>query len=564
MIGTGRLPAGRMLHQRYRLLHTVGQGGMGAVYVAQDTQLGDRLVAVKEMSMRRLMPQDFPQAVEQFRREAHLLAGLHHPNLPVIHEYFSEEDRWYLVMRFIEGQNLQAVLDTAPGKKLPLNEVVRIGIELCEVLDYLHTHEPPIIFRDLKPPNIMVTPKGHICLIDFGIARHFKQEQIKDTVYYYSVGYAPPEQYGHSQTGPRSDIYNLGATLHQMLSGQHPASKPFQFSHLQLVDPTIPMPLAQLIAQMLEMNEQNRPASVAEVKAQLENVFTPGLIEPTRKAIDEKEEQARLAEEERARQAEAEHARKVEEQARQVEAERVRKAEEEQARLAEVERQARLAEAERQARLTEAKRVRRAEEERIRLAEEEKEQARLAEVERQARLAEAERQARLVEAKRVRRAEEERVRLAEEEKERTRLAEVERVKKADEQAPLAKKKPGIFQGYRIAPVIVTGNMFLNVWGILAILGILHYSWWIISGAIVLLLLSFALPSLLYLIGTLCIIPISIGWGIAGWLLGPSLSHRISIPSLYLRLGLAVIGFLLGFIENSLVVASYNRRRSRFR
>jgi len=273
-MGTGRLPAAHMLHQRYRLLHTVGQGGMGAVYVAQDTQLGDRLVAVKEMSMSRLTPQEIPLAIEQFRREAHLLASLHHPNLPAIHEYFQENDRWYLVMSFIEGQNLQAALNAAPGNKLPVNEVVRIGIELCEVLEYLHTHDPQIIFRDLKPLNIMLTPKGHICLIDFGIARHFKQEQSKDTGYYYSVGYAPPEQYGQSQTSPRSDIYSLGATLHQMLSGHNPASKPFQFPNLQLIDPTIPVPLAKLIAQMLEMDEQARPGSVAEVKKQLQNILS--------------------------------------------------------------------------------------------------------------------------------------------------------------------------------------------------------------------------------------------------------------------------------------------------
>lgn len=295
--GTGRLPAGRMLHQRYRLLQAVGQGGMGAVYIAQDAQLGDRLVAVKEMGMSRLTPQELPQAVEQFQREAHLLASLHHPNLPVIYDYFGEDERWYLVMSFIEGGTLQASLDTAPGKRLPVNEVVRIGIELCDVLDYLHTHQPQVIFRDLKPLNIMLTPKGHVCLIDFGIARHFKPEQTKDTAHYYSVGYAPPEQYGQSQTGPRSDIYSLGATLHQMLSGRHPASGPFQFPALQLVNPTIPVPFAKLIAQMLEMDEQARPASAAEVKAQLERVLTSGQIEATRKVDYEKKEKVRIEKE---------------------------------------------------------------------------------------------------------------------------------------------------------------------------------------------------------------------------------------------------------------------------
>ena len=288
------MPPGHMLRERYRLLHAVGQGGMGAVYVAQDTQLGDRLVAVKEMSMSRLVPRELPQAVEQFKREAHLLASLHHPHLPIIYEYFGVEDRWYLVMSFIEGGTLQAYLDVAQGKKLPVNEVVRIGIELCNVLDYLHTHQPQVIFRDLKPSNIMFTPKGQVFLIDFGIARHFKQDQAKDTAYYYSAGYAPPEQYGQSQTSPRSDIYSLGATLHQMLSGHNPSSKPFQFPALQLLDPTIPVPLAKLITQMLEMNEQQRPGSVAEVKEELEKVLKAGQSEQTRKGEGKKKEKAIL------------------------------------------------------------------------------------------------------------------------------------------------------------------------------------------------------------------------------------------------------------------------------
>ncbi|HLZ56830.1 MAG TPA: serine/threonine-protein kinase, partial [Ktedonosporobacter sp.] len=288
--GTGRLPTGSLLRERYRLLHTVGQGGMGAVYVAQDTQLGDRLVAVKEMSMSRLAPQELPHAVEQFKREAHLLANLHHHHLPIIYEYFGEAERWYLVMSFIEGSTLQAYLDATEGKKLPIDEVVRIGMELCDVLDYLHSHQPQIIFRDLKPSNIMFTPRKEVYLIDFGIARHFKQNQAKDTAHYYSAGYAPPEQYGQSQTGPRSDIYSLGATLHQMLSGRNPSSHPFQFPALHMLDTKIPVPLAELIAQMLEMNEQRRPVNVAEVKERLAKVPLPGPVKESSRGDEKKKE----------------------------------------------------------------------------------------------------------------------------------------------------------------------------------------------------------------------------------------------------------------------------------
>ena len=293
-MGTGRIPTGRLLHKRYRILHVVGQGGMGAVYIAQDTQLGDRMVAIKEMSMSRLAPHEIPQAVAQFQREAHLLASLQHPNLPVIYEYFGEEDHWYLVMSFIAGGTLQSYLDATPGNKLPVQEVVRIGIDLCTVLDYLHNCQPQIIFRDLKPLNVMITPKGHIYLIDFGIARHFKQEQTKDTMYYYSVGYAPPEQYGQSQTSPRSDIYSLGATLYQMLTGHNPASRPFNFPSLQLLNPTIPVPLAKLITQMLELDEQQRPPNVALVKEELEKVLKSGQGEEMGKAEAEKKEKVRV------------------------------------------------------------------------------------------------------------------------------------------------------------------------------------------------------------------------------------------------------------------------------
>lgn len=254
---------------------------MGAVYVAQDTQLGDRLVAIKEMSMSRLAPHEIPQAVEQFKHEAHLLGGLHHPNLPVIHEYFGEENRWYLVMSFIQGETLHAHLNAMPTRRLPVTEVVSIGIELCTVLDYLHSHQPQIVFRDLKPQNIMITPGGQIYLIDFGIARHFKQDQGKDTAYYFSNGYAPPEQYGESQTGPRSDIYSLGVTLHQMLSGHDPTGRPFHFPSLQMLDPTLPVTLTRLIMQMLELDEKNRPASAAAVKQELQKSLGPSSLVPT-------------------------------------------------------------------------------------------------------------------------------------------------------------------------------------------------------------------------------------------------------------------------------------------
>ncbi|HEY3992345.1 MAG TPA: tetratricopeptide repeat protein [Ktedonobacteraceae bacterium] len=272
---TGRLLAGVMLRQRFRILAPLGTGGMGAVYQAEDTQLGNRQIAIKEMSQSSLSPQEQKEAADAFRQEAVMLARLQHPNLPSIFDHFEENGRWYLVMSFIEGETLEEYLHRSLSGKLPVYEVVQIGITLCTVLGYLHNQQPAIIFRDLKLANIMRTPEEHLYLIDFGIARHFKPGQAKDTAYYGSMGYAPPEQYGKAQTTPRSDIYSLGAILHQLLSGHDPADTPFRFPTLSTLVPTVPAHLAELVSQMLDIDEEKRPASVLQVKQELQTLLSP-------------------------------------------------------------------------------------------------------------------------------------------------------------------------------------------------------------------------------------------------------------------------------------------------
>ncbi len=269
-VPTGQLPAHTLLKQRYRVLQTVGQGGMGAVYLAQDSQLGDRQVAVKETSQNNLYGQQAQNAIENFKHEAHLLASLQHPNLPSIYDHFEEDGRWYLVMSFIQGETLADYLEHAHEHRLPLEETLCIGDALCDVLNYLHSRQPPIIFRDLKPGNIMRGTDGHIYLIDFGIARHFKPGQAKDTASYGSAGYAPPEQYGKAQTTTQSDIYSLGATLYECLSGYDPSSSPFRLPPLQSLIPALPDQFTTLITQMLEMDESKRPASVKSVRQELQ------------------------------------------------------------------------------------------------------------------------------------------------------------------------------------------------------------------------------------------------------------------------------------------------------
>ena len=267
---TGFLTPNLVLKQRYRIVTQVGKGGFSSVYKAEDIQFGNRLLAVKEMSQHGLNQKEIDEAAQAFEREALLLARLKHPYLPSIYDHFNEAGRWYLVMDFIEGNTLEEHLNATIGGYLSLEEALQIGIQLCSVLGYLHTQQPSIIFRDLKPANIMLTPDGHLYLIDFGIARHFKPGQAKDTTAFGSAGYAAPEQYGKAQTTPRSDIYSLGATLHQMLTGDDPSDTPFQFAPLQLQGQPTPPGLEPLIMQMLDMNESKRPVSMVAVKQKLQ------------------------------------------------------------------------------------------------------------------------------------------------------------------------------------------------------------------------------------------------------------------------------------------------------
>jgi len=268
---TGRLAPQSILHQRYLIVGHAGRGGMSAVYQAVDTQSGNRHVAIKEMSQGHLNSNELAEATARFQQEADLLGSLHHPNLPPIYDGFSEDGRSYLVMEYIDGKTLLQMLKDSGGRPLPVAQVLDYAIQLCDVLMYLHSHNPPIIFRDLKPTNVMVKGNGHVMLIDFGIARFFKEGQAQDTVFLGSPGYAPPEQHGTSQTNPRSDLYALGATLHCCLTGRDPfhAADRFAFPSVYQINPLVPVELDQLIQRMVSLVEQQRPNSALEVRQAL-------------------------------------------------------------------------------------------------------------------------------------------------------------------------------------------------------------------------------------------------------------------------------------------------------
>lgn len=247
---------------------------MGAIYKAEDQKLDGRAVAIKEMSQSRLKPHEIAPATHMFEQEAKMLANLNHPNLPSIHDYFGEGGRWYLVMDFIEGTTLEERLNKAPGHVLSVEEALNICIQLTKVLGYLHTRPKSIIFRDLKPLNIMITPDDNVYLIDFGIARHFTPGKANDTLHFVSEGYAAPEQYGGKQTTPQSDIYSLGVILHQMLSGNDPQSNNprYSFRLLQSYNSSLPSDLSNLVASMVNVDTARRPSSMEAVKQELERI----------------------------------------------------------------------------------------------------------------------------------------------------------------------------------------------------------------------------------------------------------------------------------------------------
>ena len=260
---SGQLEPGTLLAGRYQIERFLAGGGMGVVYIAQDQRLAERRVAIKEIFDRFTNPEERAQAIEYFHREADTLAQLTHPAIPAIFDRFGEGNCHYLVMDFIEGTNLEQEI-AGQGGQLPESRVVEIGRELCDVLTYLHSFAPPIIYRDMKPGNVILRPDGRITLIDFGIARIFSP-QGKATLIG-TPGFAPPEQYS-GKVDERSDIYGLGATLHYILTGRDPEKHPpFSYPPVLSEKPDASLFLAQAIDQALAYKAEERPESAEAFK----------------------------------------------------------------------------------------------------------------------------------------------------------------------------------------------------------------------------------------------------------------------------------------------------------
>ncbi len=262
-----------LLQSRYRILRQIGGGGMGVVYLAQDEHLAGLPWAIKELSPNQQAPADRAWAIAAFQQEARLLANLQHPGLVHVTDYFSEYGNWYLVMDFVSGRTLEAWLTQLPTG-LPIPIALNYINQLCAVLEYLHSQVPPVIFRDLKPGNVMVADNGEIKLIDFGIARFFKPGQTHNTVDLGTPGYASPEHDSRGQTDPRSDIYSLGVLFHQLVTGYDPVSAPvpFQLPPVRSLNPQAPDLVVAAIQRATQRRPEQRFQSIAEFRQAL---FTP-------------------------------------------------------------------------------------------------------------------------------------------------------------------------------------------------------------------------------------------------------------------------------------------------
>ncbi|HEY8286084.1 MAG TPA: serine/threonine-protein kinase [Chloroflexota bacterium] len=254
------LPVSLQLASRYKVRRLVSRGSFGAVYEAEDSRFEGQVRALKELVPVVLQADELEEATAWFLREAELLATLNHPAIPRVWDSFEEHGRLYIVMQFIKGRTLEQILTKRPESGLPAATVIGWARALCDVLEYLHARTPPVLFRDLKPANIMVDDDGNLMLIDFGIATRFVPRRVGTTIG--TPGYAPPEQY-QGLAEPRSDLYALAATLHHLLTGRDPAREaPFSFPALDAEGLGIPASLGKTIAASLAFVATERPPSV--------------------------------------------------------------------------------------------------------------------------------------------------------------------------------------------------------------------------------------------------------------------------------------------------------------
>ncbi len=275
---TGLLHPSQLLHGRYQIQRRLAQGGQSAVYLVLDMYDHASPRALKEMSEANLGPVEREKAINDFFREAEMLRSLDHPALAKVYDVFVEGQKHFLVMEYVRGHNLEDELINV-GRPLDWDQVAAWGIALCDVLAYLHGTIPPIIYRDLKPANVMLTPDGSLKLIDFGIARWLHPNRTHDTSQLGTDGYAPLEQYT-ARSEPRSDVYALGASLYHLLTGRVPEGAPLRvagqaLTPVRAINSSVPEELERVILKALALHVRDRFQSAQEMRAALVAVLQP-------------------------------------------------------------------------------------------------------------------------------------------------------------------------------------------------------------------------------------------------------------------------------------------------
>ena len=255
------LEVGSLVDGKYRILRVVGKGGMSVVYQAVNEK-ANKIWAIKEV--RKDGVQNYEVVKQNLIVETELLKSFNHPNLPSIIDVIDGDGSFLIVMDYIEGNSLNKALETSGAQRQ--EDVIEWSKQLCDVLGYLHSRKPPIIYRDMKPANVMLKPDGNVSLIDFGTAREFKSSSVEDTTCLGTQGYAAPEQYGgHGQTDARTDIYCLGATMYHLVTGHNPSTPPYEMYPIRQWNPMLSSGLEEIILKCTQRNPNDRYQSCAEL-----------------------------------------------------------------------------------------------------------------------------------------------------------------------------------------------------------------------------------------------------------------------------------------------------------
>lgn len=261
------LEIGSLVDGKYKILNKVGQGGMSVVYLAMNEK-ANKQWAVKEVRKDGVL--DFESVKQGLVAETDILKKLSHPNLPSIIDVIDTDESFIIIMDYIQGNSLNKALEEFGAQ--PQENVIEWAKQLCDVLGYLHSRQPPIIYRDMKPANIMLKPDGNVTLIDFGTAREFKEKNLADTTCLGTVGYAAPEQFGGmGQTDARTDIYCLGATLYHLVTGMNPCEPPYEIKPIREINPALSSGLERIIQKCTQRDPNDRYQSAAELMYALEH-----------------------------------------------------------------------------------------------------------------------------------------------------------------------------------------------------------------------------------------------------------------------------------------------------